>query len=377
MKLLVLTPGVFPLAWEEQARRCRALVEQLARNGLAEVSVAHPHAPGVFPAGQGITELTVPGGVPGEGAAAQPRFGNRAAALLQRAGADAILAFGNVIHGLDEPLRRKIILHPGDPDLEQDAGWWKRIGQASERQLLVEALGSCHAVVSTGGRTTELLRDLLPDAGNLLRVIPDGVELPLGPGADARTVTNAPPPTGGPLELLLPGPLSKEALDFVTVLAQRLVLEGKQEQVRFLLAWEQGAPGMDLPGKLPANMVQAGALDPASWRARMAACDAVFLPGPRHAAQATLQAMAQAKPLFVVDAGAAMDQVSMHNGYLLPALEVEAWQDAVLAFCERKPETRRKMGLYGLERAKELFSWPVVLPQWDALLRSVAAAAPR
>lgn len=376
MKLLVLTQGIFPLAWDEQARRCRTLVEQLAGHALAEVTVAHPHAPGVFPAGKGIAELTVPGGVPGDGAAARRHFGNRATPLIQRAEADAVLAFGTVTHGFDESLWRKTILHAGDPGPDLHARWWKRIGQAAGRKLLIEAMRSCHALVSTGGRTTEWLRELWPDGGNRLRVIPDGVELPLGPGADARTVTGPPPSTGGALELLLPAPLAPEAVEFVIALAQRLALEGQEDLVRFRLAWEPGAPAMDLPGKFPPNMDVAGALDPASWRARMAACHAVLLPGPRHAAQTALQVMAQAKPLFAADAGAAKELVSMHNGYLLPALDAEAWRDAVLAFCERKPDTRRKMGLYALERAKELFSWPVVLPQWDALLRTVATATP-
>ncbi len=73
-----------------------------------------------------------------------------------------------------------------------------------------------------------------------------------------------------------------------------------------------------------------------------------------------LEAMARAKPIIVSDVGASGELVTPHNGYLLPPGDAEALYQAVLAFCERKPEIHAKMGRFSYERVLERFSWPAV-----------------
>lgn len=167
-------------------------------------------------------------------------------------------------------------------------------------------------------------------------------------------------------------------IDLIVQMAKRLATEGNKDMVQFDLAGHGAWEATIKENGVPENVRLLGAMDPAQLDAQFNASDAILLLARTGGMPSVvLDAMAHAKSVFVSDVGAKADLVSMYNGYLLPQGDAEALYQAVLAFCERKPETRVKMGLYSKARVLEVFDWNTATGRYLRLFHETLNAEPR
>ena len=240
------------------------------------------------------------------------------------------------------------------------------------RMALRHIVRRSHAVVSLGGKLTGILEGVVRGSACKVVVIPNAVDVPDKPNSTTGHVP-------GPLVLLFVGRFAfNKGIDVLLEVARRLVAEGKGDQVRFDLAGTGPLFQQVQEEGVPPNVSLLGRVDDAELASLYSTCDAFVLP-TRFEGMPTvvLEAMAQAKPIFVSDVGATAEQVDELNGYLLPPGDAEALYSAVQAFGALTPENRDRMGLRSFERVREQFSWPAATAQFLGLFRETATSAPR
>ncbi len=373
MKVAIATDGVFPEAMGGMQRHSRLLAEHLARTGEVELTVLHPHPVGIFSADLGIREVHVaPIDTDKFYLRELWRYSKRMGEALEEVAPDVVLSQGFCVWQGIGRFREKLIVHPHGLEMFQGLTRKERALGAPFRMALRHIVRRSHAVVSLGGKLTGILEGVVRGSACKVVVIPNAVDVPDKPNSTTGHVP-------GPLVLLFVGRFAfNKGIDVLLEVAQRLVAEGKGDQVRFDLAGTGPLFQQVLEEGVPPNVSLLGRVDDAELASLYSTCDAFVLP-TRFEGMPTvvLEAMAQAKPIFVSDVGATAEQVDELNGYLLPPGDAEALYSAVQAFGALTPENRDRMGLRSFERVREQFSWPAATAQFLGLFRETATSAPR
>lgn len=368
MRIALCTDGIYPHALGGMQRHSRLLAEHLTRTGEVELTVIHPHKELVFDPALGITEVRI-ADIDREKFYLRElwRYSDRVGKELVRLKPDVILSQGFCVWKGIGRFSDRLIVHPHGLEMFQMLTRKERTLGWPFRTSLRYILRRCAACISLGGKLTPILQQQVEGSACKVVVLPNAVEVPATDEARQRTTNN------GQLNLLFVGRFAfNKGLDVLMTVARRFVQEGRQDRVRFDLAGDGPLLAEYQQRGLPRNVNLCGRVDDDQLRALYADCDALILP-TRFEGMPTvvLEAMAQAKPIIVSDVGATAELVSPHNGYLLPPGDAEALYQAVLAFAERAPEVRAKMGAYSYERVKERFSWPTVMQGYLELFRSI------
>jgi glycosyltransferase involved in cell wall biosynthesis len=369
LRVALCTDGIYPHAMGGMQRHSRLLAEHLTRTGEVELTVIHPHNEKVFDPALAITEVRI-ADIDLEKFYLRElwRYSDRVGKELGRLKPEVILSQGFCVwKGIDR-FRDRLIVHPHGLEMFQMLTRKERMLGWPFRASLHHILRRSAACISLGGKLTTILQQQVKGSPCKVVVLPNAVEVPATDEARQRTTNN------GQLNLLFVGRFAfNKGLDVLMTVARRFVQEGRQDSVRFDLAGDGPLSAEYQQRGLPRNVNLCGRVDDEQLRALYAGCDALILP-TRFEGMPTvvLEAMAQAKPIIVSDVGATAELVSPHNGYLLPPGDAEALYQAVLAFAERSPEVRAKMGAYSYDRVKERFSWPAVTQQYLQLFRSIA-----
>jgi glycosyltransferase involved in cell wall biosynthesis len=369
LRVALCTDGIYPHAMGGMQRHSRLLAEHLTRTGEVELTVIHPHNEKVFDPALAITEVRI-ADIDLEKFYLRElwRYSDRVGKELGRLKPEVILSQGFCVwKGIDR-FRDRLIVHPHGLEMFQMLTRKERMLGWPFRASLHHILRRSAACISLGGKLTTILQQQVKGSPCKVVVLPNAVEVPATDEARQRTTNN------GQLNLLFVGRFAfNKGLDVLMTVARRFVQEGRQDSVRFDLAGDGPLLAEYQQRGLPRNVNLCGRVDDEQLRALYAGCDALILP-TRFEGMPTvvLEAMAQAKPIIVSDVGATAELVSPHNGYLLPPGDAEALYQAVLAFAERSPEVRAKMGAYSYDRVKERFSWPAVTQQYLQLFRSIA-----
>ncbi|HEX2616621.1 MAG TPA: glycosyltransferase family 4 protein [Flavobacteriales bacterium] len=367
MKIALCTDGIFPQAMGGMQRHSRLLAEHLARAGGVELVVLHPHAAGVFDPALGITEVPVaPIDTDKLYLRELWRYSGRVAKALDRIQPDVVLSQGFCVWKGGDRFSGRLIVHPHGLEMFQGLTRKERILGWPFRWALRRILRKSAACISLGGKLTGILQQQVRGTNCQVIVLPNAVDVPAAPAPQPAATT--------PLELLFVGRFAfNKGIDVLVAVAERLVKEGKGEVVRFSLAGDGPLLAQYQAKGLPANIRLLGRVDDAQLQQLYATCHAFILP-TRFEGMPTvvLEAMAQGRPVFVSDVGATAELVGPHNGYLLPPGDGNALYNAILAFSERKPEVRAKMGRYSFERVQERFSWPAVTQGFLEVFRKLA-----
>ncbi len=371
MKVAIATDGVFPEAMGGMQRHSRLLAEHLARTGEVELTVLHPHPIGIFSAELGIREVHVPP-IDTEKFYLRElwRYSKRMGEALEQAAPDVILSQGFCVWFGIKRFSEKLITHPHGLEMFQGVTKKERAFGAPFRMALRHIVRRSHVVVSLGGKLTGILQGVAEGSSCKVVVIPNAVDVPTTPRATHRVP--------GPLALLFVGRFAfNKGIDVLLEVARRLVAEGKGNEVRFDLAGTGPLYQQIKEEGVPANVRLLGRVDDAELASLYSSCDAFLLP-TRFEGMPTvvLEAMAQAKPIFVSDVGATAEQVDATNGYLLPPGDAEALYQSVQAFGSLSPESRDRMGRHSFVRVTELFSWPAATRQFLRIFQETAKPAP-
>ena len=370
MRVTLCTDGVFPHAMGGMQRHSRLLAEHLVKSHDVELTVLHPHPIGIFDPALGIREVHVPDIDRSKFYLRELwRYSERVGEELERSMPDVIVSQGFCVWKGIERFRSRLIVHPHGLEMFQMLTSKEHLLGWPFRRALRHILRNSRVCISLGGKLTPILREQVEGSSCEVVVLPNATDIP----ADAvgpRTTDN-----GQTLSLLFVGRfVFNKGIDVLMSVAERLVKEGRGNRVRFDLAGDGPLLERYQAQGLPANVRLLGRVDDDQLALLYAASDAFILP-TRFEGMPTvvLEAMARARPIIVSDVGATAELVTPHNGYLLPPGNADALYNAILAFAERPPEVRAKMGRYSYERVLERFSWPVVAQSYLALFRRIAA----
>jgi glycosyltransferase involved in cell wall biosynthesis len=371
MRIALCTDGIHPQAMGGMQKHSRLLAEHLARTGQVELTVLHPHAEGVFDPALGIREVHIAPIDPGKFYLRELwRYSRRVGAELEDLRPDVILSQGFSVWKGIRRFSGRLIMHPHGLEMFQGLTRMEHLMGAPFRRAVRYIVRRSAMVISLGGKLTTILQEQVKGTACRVVVVPNAVVLP-----DERAIIqDAAADSTSPLVLLFVGRFAfNKGIDVLLAVAKRLVHEGHAGLVRFDLVGDGPLfSGIQAAG-VPENVRLLGRLDDAALAQCYADSDAFILP-TRFEGMPTvvLEAMAQAKPVFVSDVGATAELVDVHNGYLLSPGNEEELYNAVLSFCELSPEARIRMGRYGRERARELFSWPVVTERFLKLFQEMA-----
>ncbi len=369
MRVALCTDGIYPQAMGGMQRHSRLLAEHLARSGEVELTVIHPHAEQVFDPALGITEVRIADIDRNKFYLRELwRYSGRVGEKLVELKPDVILSQGFCVwKGIDR-FSDRLIVHPHGLEMFQMLTPKERLLGWPFRASLRYILRRSRACISLGGKLTDILRDQVRGSTCEVVVLPNAVDVPLS--LPTLSILSTLP---SPLTLLFVGRFAfNKGLDVLMSVAERLIKDGKSDLVRFDLAGDGPLLAHYQRAGLPANVRLLGRVDDEQLARLYQECSAFILP-TRFEGMPTvvLEAMAHAKPIIVSDVGATAELVSPHNGYLLPPGNANALYNAVIAFSQRTPEVREKMGLYSYERVKERFSWPAVTRKFIELFRSI------
>ncbi len=370
LHIALCTDGIFPHAMGGMQRHSRLLAEHLACMEGVTLTVFHPHPVGQFAAASGIREVQVPGvDVRRFYLAELWRCSARMARAVQAAkaqpnGPEVIFSQGFSIWKNIRRFGQRLVVHPHGLEMFQGLTRRERMLGLPFRLLVRHLARRSAAVVSLGGKLTGILQRQVQGSGAQVLVLPNAVEVPAQPPAY--------PAKDGPLRLVFVGRFAfNKGIDVLMDVAVRLAAEGLEGAVQFQLAGSGPLLESYRAKGLPPNVQLLGRVDDAALARLYAECHALVLP-TRFEGMPTvvLEAMAQARPVFVSDVGAAAELVTSGvNGYLLPPGDAGALYQAVRRFMAESQDQRRMMGLAGHEIAARRFAWPVVARQHlDALL---------
>lgn len=370
LHIALCTDGVFPQAMGGMQRHSRLLAEQLARIPGVRLTVVHPHTPPIFDPALGIREVAV---APIDAQRLYLRelwrYSGRVARVLDTTRPDVVLAQGFTVWQGMERFSSRLIVHPHGLEMFQGLTLRDQAIGVPFRWILRRIVRRSTICISLGGKLTPILERLTKGSGAAVRVLPNAVHVP--------DVMPAYPVDGGPLRLLFVGRFAfNKGLDVLRTVAVRLVAEGRENAVRFLLAGDGPMLNELRRDGLPSNMELLGKVDDAALEAAYQHCHALVLP-TRFEGMPTvvLEAMAHARPVIVSDVGASADLVDTSNGHLLPPGDAAALYQAVLAMMQSGTAERMAMGRASWERARTRFTWPAVAAATLELAHEVASRA--
>ncbi len=370
--VVLCTDGIFPHAMGGMQRHSRLLAEHLAQCDGVRLTVMHPHDTKVFDPSLGIEEVPIPAIDTDRFYLRELwRYSGRVGEALESVRPDVILSQGFCVwQGIDR-FSDRLIVHPHGLEMFQGLSLKERLLGAPFRWALRSIVRRSAVVVSLGGKLTGILQRLVRGSSCRVVVIPNAVEVSGAPAAY--------PQGSAPVRLLFVGRFAfNKGLDVLLSVARRLVAEGRTDDVHFELAGDGPLLESMRHDGVPANVNLLGRVDDDALARLYAECHALLLP-TRFEGMPTvvLEAMAQARPIFVSDVGATAELVNMHNGYLLPAGNAEALYDAIVEFLTRSSEVRMKMGAYSRQRVEELFSWRTNALRFASLFEEIASVPPK
>lgn len=362
LHVAVCTDGVFPHAMGGMQRHSRLLVEHLARTGRVELTVLHPHAPGIFHGLPHVREVALPP-IDTQRLYLRElwRYSKQTAAALRQVEPDVILSQGFSVWADVDRFKDKLVFHPHGLEMFQGLTRKERAMGWPFRLLVRHLARRARFTISLGGKLTGILHAI---GSRGVAVIPNAVEVPGAPSA------GTPPP--GPVRFLFVGRFAfNKGIDVLMKVAQRLA--DTQVPALFQLAGDGPLLQQYKATGLPANVELLGRVDDDLLFRLYAESDCFVLP-TRFEGMPTvvLEAMARACPVVVSDVGATADQVvDGTTGLLLPPGDEEALYQGLLRFCRMDPAQRRAMGLAGHAWARKRFDWPQVAQRFLSLFERV------
>jgi glycosyltransferase involved in cell wall biosynthesis len=345
------------------------LAEHLAQRSDVQLTVLHPHAVPVFDPALGIKEVRI---APVDEKRLYLRelwrYSERTAAALDGMEVDVILSQGFCVWKGMARFSSKLIVHPHGLEMFQGLTLKDKLIGAPFRALLKYVARRSAVTISLGGKLTGMLDRMVAGSRSRVVVLPNAVQV--------RTVPPVYPSNDHPLNILFVGRFAfNKGIDVLLAVAKRLAEEGNVGNFNFILAGDGPERARMEAQGLPPNVQLVGKVDDDRLHQLYAECHALLLP-TRFEGMPTvvLEAMANARPAFVSDVGAAGELVSESNGYLLPPGDAQALYDALIRFSERSNSERAQLGATGYALARERFTWEAVTEDFIKLFREVAKA---
>ncbi|MBL7939104.1 MAG: glycosyltransferase family 4 protein [Flavobacteriales bacterium] len=366
IRVVLCTDGVFPEAMGGMQRHSRLLAEHLARTGAVDLTVIHPHAPGLFDPVLGIHEVCIPNIDTDKFYLRELwRYSGRVAEELDRLEADVILSQGFSVWKDAQRFSDRLIVHPHGLEMYQGLTARERLMGIPFRIVLRRIVRRARVVVSLGGRLTTILDGITNGSRCTVVTLPNAVDVPTDPTVYVPS---------SPLRFLFVGRFAfNKGLDVLMTVARRLAAEGRSSEYHFDLAGAGPLLASYQAMGLPDNVSLLGRVEDDRLFQLYSGCDAFLLP-TRFEGMPTvvLEAMGRSRPVMVSDVGATAELVDASNGYLLRKGDAEDLYARIREFGSRSPEQRAEMGRSSWQKARERFDWTVVTPGFVRLFKDIA-----
>ncbi|MBK9176733.1 MAG: glycosyltransferase family 4 protein [Flavobacteriales bacterium] len=364
--VVLCTDGVFPFAMGGMQRHSRLLAEHLSQEPGIRLTVVHPHTERVFEDNRVIEEVRIDPIDPNRVYLIELwRYSARMRRTLERLVPDVVLSQGFCVWRGMARFHDRLVVMPHGLEMFQGLGRRERLMGAPFRLALRHIVRQARFVVSLGGRLTPILHRLAKESACAVVTIPNAVQLP---------ATVSPYPTASrPVRLLFVGRFAfNKGLDLLIDVAQRLVSEGRGDDVLFQLAGDGPLLKEIRAQEVPRNIELLGRVDDDILAQAYARCHGFVLP-TRFEGMPTvvLEAMAHARPVIVSDVGATAELVDSENGFLVPPGDAEMLHRTVLRFLALSQADRERMGIAGRSRVEARFTWDAVTKRFLELIHGI------
>lgn len=365
MRVALVTDGLFPHAIGGIQRHSRFLALELARLGV-DLTVYHPTPPALFrPEQYPFRSVYVP--FPGgwEYLAACWRYSVRVRHRLEARPPDVVYAQGLTLWAGAGRVRVPWLFNPHGLEPWAARGARAAVRAWPFRLVLGSMARQADAVVSLGGRLTEVIRHGMRVPKDRIVVLPNAVDPAYVTGGAAPA-----PDRWARARLLAVGRLFPnkgfrslvEAMNRLAGADLDLEIIGQGPEDRALRATCRNPRVRFLGEVADDELLRAYA------RASGYVLPSLFEGMPT----VVLEAMAGGLPVIATDVGAVATMVAPAVGWRVPPGDVEALAGALRAFVDTAPERRRAMGEAARARVRERFTWSQVAGDTLVALERVA-----
>ena len=352
-QLIFCTDGVFPHAVGGMQRHSVLLLAELAKIGIWEIIVIHPHDKKVFDTSLGFKEISIPFEFSGFYIRKQYEYSKEVYKIIEQYPDAVVYAQGfSVLYGLPKIGHRVIINQHG---LEPFQGLTFSDKYKTFPMRMMERYQFKHAakVISLGGRLTTILRREVPNAHKKIEILPNAVI----PGEEPiRNFDKE------KLELLFVGRFAaNKGINVLMEGIRSLNIEGYTERLHFNIVGKGPLYEQYIKENNFSNVTFHGFADDDQLMKLYRSCDLFVFPTLFEGMPTVvLEAMAGGMPIVVTDTGATAELVNRDNGYLIETNNMRSLKWGIQSFYQLTPEKRLELSLASRRKVLKNITWPIV-----------------
>lgn len=354
-KVIFCTDGIFPHSIGGMQRHSALLLEAMAAEDRADITVIHSHDKPVLTHLPSVREIVLHTPVEGNYIQHLFRFSNKVYDELQKLDYDVIYSQGfAVLKGINK-IGKKVVVNPHGLEPFQGITFSDRLKTLPMRILERRQFKHAAKVVSLGGALSDILRR---ETGNPSKVVvlPNAVNVTDNPVRNFETE---------PLQLLFVGRFAfNKGINILMEAARQLNNEGYQKRLVFNLVgkgplFEQYKKEYNL-----SNVNFLGFADDDTLMRLYRENDLFVFPTLFEGMPTVvLEGMAVGMPVIVSETGATAELVDSSNGYLIEKNNVRALKVAIQRYCQLNASERAVLSARSREKVLKRFTWPMVAKQ--------------
>lgn len=358
LKILFCTDGIFPHAVGGMQRHSRLLLEALAETGEVELKVIHPH-PGeeIFPDYDCITEIPIDPLPAKKYYLFELKDYSKVVLDIARKYPDHVIYSQglSVWAGMDELAGRTIVNPHGlEPyqvlSLKDKAKTWLF------RRTFDHLFKRAEAVVSLGGRLSDILKERMGNRADHIRVLPNATNAPdIAPEQRQKTKSD-------PLKFFFVGRFAfNKGINILLEAVKQLNAAGWEAKFEIELGgkgplFEQMQAEYQLNNVKFLGFISDEELHNCYLRNHVFVLPTLFEGMPT----VVLEAMSFGMPIIVTDVGATLELVGEENGRIIEKNDVQSLVNAMKGFIEMQSEDFASLSRASREKFEARFTWQKV-----------------
>jgi glycosyltransferase involved in cell wall biosynthesis len=367
--LILCTDGIFPHTVGGMQRHSRLLAEYLASRKNLKLTVIHPHPLRVFDAALGMEEISIEGIDVNKNYLAQCyAYSKRVAEQIHQLPKDAIIYSQGLSVWVDiKSFTPRLMVNPHGLEAFQVLSLKEKVIAYPFKRIFSYIFNQSAAVVSLGGKLTNIIKGQLKQSDTQIVVLPNGVEL-----KKRGVFSNA----NEPLRVLFVGRFAhNKGIGTLFEAIAALSVSGELSHYEFHLTGKGPLFEHYVQTNTYSNVYLHGFVGDEQLQALYHSCDLFLLPTWFEGMPTVvLEAMSFAKPAIVSDVGAAAELVDTRNGYLLEPRNVQQIVEALRDYRCKSREERERMGDNGFQKVQKQFTWDKIAERHEQAVNALANA---
>jgi glycosyltransferase involved in cell wall biosynthesis len=362
LRIVFCTDGIFPHAVGGMQRHSKLLIEELAKDERIQLTVIHPHhGKQIFNDHHSIKEIGIDQGKSsGIYLIDCYNYSKQVYKILQEYKDALIYSQGLSVWYKINRIGKRVIINPHGLEPYQTISIKDKLISTPFRIIFGYLFKKSAAVVSLGGRLTDILGNLRSLNKNKIIVLPNAVNIP---EQQMRSYNNH------PVKFLFVGRFAfNKGIGVLLEVAEKLNLEGFEDKMIFNLVgkgplFEEYKKAYSAP-----NIHFIGFADDDKLIDLYKENDVFVLPTLFEGMPTVvLEAMTYSMPVIVTDVGATLELVNSSNGFIIEKNDPESLKEALLKFYHLTGVERKSLSEQSYLKVKDNFTWPVVTGKYKDL----------